>query len=39
MAQENMLVSGVNIAIWGLQLGPPGSQMADMWPLASGDVG
>ena len=34
-----MLVSGVNIVIWGLRLGPPGSQMANMWPLALGEVG
>ena len=34
-----MLVSGVNIVIWGLRWGFPGSQLADMWPLASGEFG
>ena len=38
-AKEKGLVSGVNIVVWGLGWGSPGSQMADTWPLAMGEVG
>ena len=38
-AMENRLVLGVNIVVWGLQWGSPGSQMANTWPLATGEVG
>ena len=38
-AKENGLVSGVNIVVWGLQWGSPGSQLANTWPLATGEVG
>ena len=38
-AKENGLISGVNIVVWGLQWGSPGSQMADTWPYATGEVG
>ena len=38
VAKENRLVSGVNIVVWGLQWGSPGSQIADTWPLATGEV-
>ena len=37
--EKNVLVLGVNIVIWGLRWGSPGSQMADMWHLALGEVG
>ena len=39
VAEENRLVLGVNIVVWGLQWGSPGSQMANTWPLAAGEVG
>ena len=32
--KENGLILGVNIVVWGLQWGSPGSQMADTWLLA-----
>ena len=38
-AKENGLISEVNIVVWGLQWGPPGSQMAGIWPHAKGEVG
>ena len=38
-AKDKGLVLGVNIVVWGLQWGSPGSQMADAWPLATGEVG
>ena len=38
-AKDNGLVLGVNIVVWGLQWGSPGSQTADTWLLATGDVG
>ena len=39
VAKENGLVSGVNIVVWGFCWGPSGSQLADTWPLAIGEVG
>ena len=39
VAKENRFVLGVNIVVWGLQWGSPGSHMADTWPLAMGEVG
>ena len=38
-AKENRLVLGVNIVVWGLQWGSPGSKIADTWPHAMGEVG
>ena len=38
-AKVNRLVSGENIVVWGLQGGFSGSQMANIWPLAMGEVG
>ena len=38
-AKENKLVLGENIVVLGLQWGSPGSQMADTWPLSTGEVG
>ena len=38
-AKENGLVLGVNIVVWGLRWGSPGSQMANTWPLATGEMG
>ena len=38
-AKDKGLVLGVNIVVWGLQWGSPGSQMAYAWPLATGEVG
>ena len=37
-AKENRLVLGVNIVVWGLKWGSPGSQMADTWPHAMSEV-
>ena len=33
-AKENGLVLGVNMVVWGLGWGSPGSQIADKCPLA-----
>ena len=33
-AKENGLVSGVNMVVWGLGWGSPGSQIVDKCPLA-----
>ena len=38
-AKEKGLVLGVNIVVWGLGWGSPGSQMADTWPHAMVEVG
>ena len=38
VTEENRFVLGVNIVVWGLQWGSPGSQMADTWALATGEV-
>ena len=38
-AKENGLILGVNIVVWGHRWRSPGSQMADTWPLATGEVG
>ena len=38
-AKEKGLVLGVNIVVWGLGWGFPGSQMADTWPLDTCEVG
>ena len=38
-ATENGIVSGENIVVLGLQWGSPGSQKADTWLLAMGEVG
>ena len=38
-AKDNGLISAVNIVVWGLRLGSPGSQTANAWPLAMGEVG
>ena len=38
-AKENGFISGVNIVVWELQWGSPGSQMADTLPLAMDKVG
>ena len=35
---ESRLVSGVNIVVWWLQWGSPGSQMAGTWLLATFEV-
>ena len=37
--KENGLILGVNIVVWGLGWGSPGSQTANTWLLATGDVG
>ena len=38
LSKENRLILGVNIVVWGLQWESPGSQMADTWPQATGEV-
>ena len=38
-AKEDRLVLGLNIVVWGLGWGSPGSQMADTKPLALDEVG
>ena len=37
--EENGLILGVNIVVWGLRWGSPGSQTTDTCLLATVDVG
>ena len=39
VAEENGLVLGVNIVVWGLRWRSPGSQMANTWLPATGEAG
>ena len=39
VAKQTRLILGINIVVWGLQWGSPGSHMPETWPHAMDEVG